>query len=914
VTGDDATTSVGTGTPDPGQAADPRGAGYPERWEADVVLRDGATAHLRPITPVDADRLQRLHVGQSAESVYFRFFAPMPRLSEADLTRFTHVDHVDRVALVATIGEDIVGVGRYDRVDDQSAEVAFTISDQHHGRGLGSVLLEHLAAAAWENRVRRFVADVLPTNRKMLAVFRDAGYEVTHHYDDGVLSLRFDIEPTHTQRAVMEAREHHGESRSVQALLSPRSVAVFGADAGPESLGYRILTDLATGGFTGQLHAVHPTAAEVAGVPAHPDLGDIGAPVDLAVLAVPAEQALDVVHACARHGVRGLVVLSTGFGETGPEGLALQGELVRTARANGMRVLGPCSWGVINTAEEVRLNVSLSPELPRPGRLALFCQSGALSVSVLGEARRRDLGLSSFVSAGNRADVSGNDCSQYWEEDPATDAVGLYLESFGNPRKFARIVRRLGRRKPVIVVKSGTTRFAAVPGHAVRETRAPRGAFDALMRQCGCIHVENVHQLFDVAQLVIQQPLPEGPRVAVVANSTALAALIADACADWGLDVVHGPVAVADQADPSDFRDALVAAFAHPRVQSVVAAFIPSLTAGAAPMRAVLAEVSGTTRIPVVACLLGADRDTPGTGASEAGTQARPVPTFATPEEAVRALAAATRYGAWRRRDPGPWVDPPGQDPRAAEQFVAGVLAAHPGGTLLTDEQAGELLACYGLSLWPSERVSTADEAVAAAQRLGWPVAVKVGVPQLRHRPDLGGVRRDIARARHLRQNVAQLHERFGPLDPGGLVVQRMAPPGVACAVRSVEDPLFGPVVSFGLSGDASDLLGDIAHRIPPLTTRDVRELVRSVRAAPRLLGQDGFPAVHVGALEEVIARVSCLADDRPEVAELELNPVLVGESGAHVLGARIRVLPPPVRADSHRRVLSLPGRPGPRV
>jgi len=576
------------------------------------------------------------------------------------------------------------------------------------------------------------------------------------------------------------------------------------------------------------------------------------------------------------------------------------------ARANGMRVVGPASWGVINADPNVRLNISLADPLPPSGRLGLFCQSGALSVAVLDATRRRNLGVSTFLSAGNRADVSGNDCMQYWEEDERTDAVGLYLESIGNPRKFSRIARRLSRRKPIIVIKSGTSGFGVPPGHAVRQTRTPREAFDAMLRQSGCIRVENVHQLFDVAQLLIQQPPPAGRRVAVVGNSDALGALIADACVGWDLEVVHGPVCLEPQADAAQFRAALDKAFADPTVDSVVAAFVPPLATDSTDVAQALTGAASGTRLPVVACFLGMSGLRESLSAGD-----RVIPTYATPEEAVRALASATRYGSWRQRDPGTRVDPPGCDRARAEQLVTEHLAAHPDGVDLDCEQSLQLLACYGVRLWPTVPVADADDAVAAADRLGWPVALKTTAPYLKHRVDLGGVRLDIGNAQELREAYVRMREQLTPLGGGDLAVQAMCPPGVASIVRSVEDPLFGPVISFGLAGDASDLLGDVSHRIPPLTDVDVADLVRSVRAAPKLFGHRGARPVDVDALEDVIARVSCLADDRPELYELELHPVVVAESGASVLGATIRLAPPSGRTDTGRRELTAAPEPG---
>ena len=872
---------------------------YPSHWEADVVLVDGGTAHLRPIRPADAEALQRFHLAQSPESVYLRFFAPMPRLSEKDLHRFTHVDHADRVAFVTTVSGEIIGIGRYDRIDATTAEVAFNISDAHHGRGLGSVLLEHLAAAAREHGLHRFVAEVLPQNRKMIAVFRDAGYEVSHRYEDGVITLGFQIDPTDKSLAVMEAREHRAESRSLGALLNPASVVIIGAGRREGTVGHQLLKHMIGAGFTGDLHVVHPEADAVQGVAAHRRLADVPGSVDLAVIAVPGRAVLDVVAECAAKGVRGLVVVSGGFAEEGAEGLARQRELVLLARGNGMRVVGPNSWGMINAEAGRRLNVSLVPVLPPAGRIGLFAQSSATSVVALDELSRRGLGVSTFVSTGNRADVSGNDCLQYWEEDLQTDVVGLYLESIGNPRKFSRIARRLSRRKPVIVVKSGRASFGAPPGHAVRHSRTPGEAFDSLLAQSGCIQVDTVRQLLDVAQLVTAQPLPAGPRVAVVANTHGLAALLSDLCASWELQVAGTPAVLATTAPPEQFRAAAQAAFDAPDVDAVVAAFVPPLATHAGELAEMLSRLSASARQPLVACFLGMS------GLQEQLSVARVVPTYPSPEEAVRALAKVTRYRTWRDSDPGTRVERPDCDRAGARAFVEDLIERHPEGVTLDPRRTGELLARYGITLWPALPVTDHRDAVEAARRLGWPVALKTTAPHLRHRADLGGVRLGINGPAELADHVVAMHRVMQPLGGDDLVVQRMAPAGVACVVRTVEDPLYGPVVSFGVGGDATELLGDVAHRIPPLTDVDIAGLVASVRAAPKLFGHRGARPVDVAALEDVIARVSCLAQDLPEVAELELNPVVVSLEGVSVLDATIRIAPDPGRAGDGLRELT---------
>ncbi|WP_432495674.1 GNAT family N-acetyltransferase [Kineococcus gypseus] len=887
--------------------------GYPTRWEADVVLRDGGTAHVRPIRPSDADLVAAFHSRQSEESRYLRFFAPMPRLSARDLERFTNVDHVDRVALVATVGEDIVGIARFDAAppregSPRSAEVAFNISDDHQGRGLGSVLLEHLAAAARERGIRRFTADVLPQNAKMIGVFREAGFEVRQGYSDGVLDVSFAIDPTERSVDVMRAREQRAEARSVQALLSPSSVVVVGASRTPGSVGHRLLADVVTGGFTGEVHAVNAEAEPgelLLGVPVLRSVRDLPGPVDLAVVAVPAAAVVATVADCASQGVRGLVVVSSGFAETGPEGLERQRELVRIARANGMRVVGPNSYGVVNTDPAVRLNASLYADTPPAGRFGLFSQSGALAVTVLSSAQRRGLGLSTFVSAGNRADVSGNDLMQFWLDHEGTAAVGLYLESVGNPRKFSRVARTLARKKPVVVVKSGASGFGVPPGHAVRASRAPFEAVDSMLRQAGVIRVENVHQLFDVAQVAVHQPLPQGPRVAIVGNSDALGTLAADACVSWGLQVVRGPSAVAPYAPVEAFTAALESAFADPGVDAVVASWVPPTPAPDPAVAAAVARTAAAGAKTTVTCFLGTRSLSAAVADATEGVPADApvVPSYPTPEDAVRALAAVVRYAQWRRRDRGHPLAPRGVDLRAARALVERALAASPDGVELGPEDTAALLAAGGVDLLARAEVRGVEEAVAAAERLGWPVALKTVGEDLAGRQDLRGVRLGITNPVALAEAVADMRQVFGER-ADVLAVQHMAGLGVPCLVRSTEDPLFGPVVSFGVEGDPIDLMGDVAYRIPPLTDVDVADLVRSVKAAPKLFGHRGSPVMDVDALEDVVARVAVLADALPEVAELRLSPVLVAERGARVLGASVTLAPPQGRADPDRRTL----------
>ena len=879
---------------------------YPAQWEADVVLRDGSMAHVRPIRPEDADGIRRFHAGQSAESIYLRFFAPLKQLSDRDVRRFTEVDYHQRVALVATVHDEIIGIARYDCIDTDTAEVAFNISDAYQGRGVGSVLLEHLAAIAQEEGVRRFVADVLPQNRKMISVFTEAGYEVSHHYDDGVIAVSFTITPTEQSQAVVLAREHRAESVSMRGVLFPRAVAVVGASRRADSIGHQLLQNILTGGFTGSVFAVNPEAREVQGLQSYARIGDIGTPVDLAVIAVPAESVLDVVRDCAGAGVKALLVVSAGFAEAGPEGEVRQRELLRTARTSGMRVIGPNSFGIINSHPDVRLNASLAPALPPAGRFGLFAQSGALGVAVLASAARRNLGVSVFASAGNRVDVSGNDFMQYWIDDDDTTAVGLYLESMGNPRKFSRIARHLASTKPVIVVKSGVSSYGVPPGHRARATRVPPAAFDAMLRQAGVIRVENVHQLFDVAQLVVHQPLPHGNRVAIVGNSAALGALTAEACISWDLEVTHGPVSVSAEASAAESAVAIEAAFADERVDSVLTCFIPPLVTLDEEVAAAVAQASAGSEKPCAATFLGMRGVTGALSGKDVDAHGvrRAVPAYAMPEDAVRALAAATRYGEWRARDKGERVVPAGIDRLAAERLVDTVIAGSPAGRPLLADEVEQLLGHYGIRVWPTVAVTSADEAVAAAVELGYPVVLKSTSPLIRHQVGGSGVRVDLASETSVREAFATLCGRLAPLAANSFVVQRMAEPGVPCVINTTEDPLFGPVVSFSVAGPPTELLGDIGHRIPPLTDVDVSDLISSVRAAPLLHGHRGAAPVNRGALSDLIARASVLADEIPEVAFLDLNPVNAHPGGVDVLGAEVVVAPASVRKDTGRRAL----------
>ncbi|MFG2768016.1 bifunctional acetate--CoA ligase family protein/GNAT family N-acetyltransferase [Streptomyces rubiginosohelvolus] len=975
---------------------------YPDHWEADVVLRDGGTARIRPITTDDAERLVSFYEQVSDESKYYRFFAPYPRLSDRDVHRFTHHDYVDRVGLAVTIGGEFIGTVRYDRIDDRGrpasapadeAEVAFLVQDAHQGRGVASALLEHIAAVARERGIRRFAAEVLPANNKMIKVFRDGGYTQRRSFEDGSVHLTLDLEPTEKSLAVQRGREQRAEARSVQRLLAPGSVAVIGTGRTPGGVGRTVLRNLLAAGYTGRAYAVNRAfdegLATLDGVPAHRSLGEIDEQVDLAVIAVPAHRVPEAVADCGEHGVQGLVVLSAGYAERGAEGRELQRELVRQARSYGMRIIGPNAFGIINTAETVRLNASLAPESPARGRIGLFTQSGAIGIALLSGLHRRGAGLSSFISAGNRADVSGNDFLQYSFEDPDTDVALLYLESLGNPRKFTRLARRTAAVKPVVVVKGARHSGTNPPGHAVPVSRIPDTTVSALMRQAGVIRVDTVTEMVDAGLLLAGQPLPAGPRVAILGNSESLGLLTYDACLAEGLRP-RPPIDLTTAASPQDFRDALAEALADGTCDAVIVTAIPwvgengeaetgdgqvlaealtkAVAGGSAkPVAVVHVEIGGlaealaaasSTASPrprtaaprTVSPEAGADRaaatapeatkdragttapatpaartgpTAPGTarataalGTPASGTPAdatadpetppRPgrIPAYPAAERAVRALAEAVKYAQWRRQAAVPGKIPEFLDDTIDEAGAAALIEAQlatapdPRGRPLTHDEARELLGRYGIDVRPTLPAPDPEAAVAAAARLGYPVALKTTAPHLRHRADLGGVRLDVADEEALRRAYGELTDLLGK--PAELlpVVQAMAPRGVDTVVRASIDAAAGAILSFGLAGAPSELLGDTAHRLVPATDRDAAELIRSIRAAPVLFGWRGSAPVDTAALEELLLRLSRLVDDHPEVVSVALEPVVVAPQGLTVLGASVRLAPPPARSD----------------
>ncbi len=853
---------------------------YPSHWEADVVLTDGGTVHLRPITPADADRLQAMHSRLSPDTIYMRFFSMVRTLSARDVERLTTVDHDDRVAFVAVLRDELIGVVRYDRLPGTAdAEVAVVVEDAHQGRGLGPVLLEHLAAAGEERGIDRFVANVLPSNRRMIQVFRSAGFEVERHLSDGYVELEYPIHRTAASVSVARTREHRAEAESVARLLAPKAIAVVGASREPGTAGHEVYRSLLAHGFEGPVYPVNPVAPHVLGARAYADIRDVPDDVDLALIAVPADKVLAVVEACAEKRVRGLVVVSGGFADAGEEGRARLALVVQAARDGGMRLIGPNAMGIVNTDPAVSLHATFAAGHASPGRVGMFSQSGALAGTVLAILDRRSLGLSTFVSIGDRADVSGNDLLQYWQQDDRTDVVLLHLQGFGNPRKFARIAREVSLTKPVVALKSGRG--------------AGDVAVDALFRSAGVIRVDTLAQLLETGQLLALQRLPQGRRVGIVGTSSALAAMAADSCRAEGLDVVTlsegvqgdlralagttetaNPVDLGPLAAPDQLATALRLVASSGEVDALIVLVTPHADddgLGAA-IRDLGADVT------VLASFLGHDGVPPAlavqVGDEPAGRGS--VPSYASPESAAMALGRAVGYLEWLGR-------PQGEVPLLVGEPVELAELPHDG-SWIPAAAAAAVLAAYGLKTWPTARVGSVKAAVAAAEELGWPVALKHPDDRWRNRVDLGAVRLSLDDPTVVAEEWRAVQELMGPTD---LLVQPMAPPGVSTVVRLVQDPAVGPLISLRLGGVAADLLADPLTRTLPLTDLDAAELVRSIRGSVLFEGHD------TKALEDLLLRLARLAEDLPEVAEVLLDPVLVGRSGVTLLHAGVRLLPP---------------------
>jgi acyl-CoA synthetase (NDP forming)/RimJ/RimL family protein N-acetyltransferase len=874
-----------------------------------ALLTDGTTVLIRPARPADTEAVRAMHAAMSPDNLYLRFFSMSPRNAEPEATRVCREPGPDHAALLAWLGDRLVGVASYEPEPERgTAEVAFAVPDDMHGRGIATLLLEHLVSVGRERGLHAFTAQALAENQPMVTVFADAGLPVHRKMADGVIELTFPIPSADDDRTLdgyldsVAARESRADVASLQHLLRPASVAVVGASRRRATVGREILHNIVTGGFAGAVYPVNPRATSLEGQHCLASVEELPEQVDLAVLAVPVAAVVDVAEHCGRRGVRSLVVITSGLGASGPDLLAV-------CRRHGMRLVGPNCFGV--AVPPFGLDATFAAARPAPGVAGLVVQSGGIGISLLEHLSKLGIGVSSFASVGDKYDVSSNDMLTWWEQDGQTKLAILYVESFGSPRKFARTARRVGQRMPVLTVVGG--RSAAGQVAAASHTAAaatPVVTQEALFGQAGIIAVTGLGELVEVAALLAAQPLPAGERVAIVTNAGGAGVLAADACGDHGLQVpvlaaatrrrlagllpsgaaVTNPVDTTAAVTQDAFRTCLEAVAADDGIDAVLAVTVPTAIADlgeavrasrvAKPLAAAALNQHETVRLLPCEERQGGDL----------GVRAA-VPAYAFPESAVRALGQATRYRAWRDRRHGQVPELNGLRTMDAKAQVTAFLRANPEGGWLPQQDARDLLGCYQIPLVPTRSAVDEEGAVQAAAGFGGPVVLKAEAADLVHKTEAGAVKLSLHGEAEVRAAYEELSAAFGARLTR-VLVQPMLSGGVEVLVGVVQEPVFGPLVVFGLGGVATEVIGDHAARLIPLTNADADDLIHSVHAAPLLFGHRGTQPVDTTALADVLLRVSRLASDLPEVAELDLNPVVATAGAAQAVDARIRVTP----------------------
>lgn len=881
-----------------------------ENYTTDAILKDGRTVHIRPIMPADGEKVWQLWLRLSPETIRLRFLGSR-RLSREEIPYYTHLDMRDRFALVAEIGERIVGVSRFDRLPahPDTAEFAVLVEDAEQGRGIGTALMRALVPAAEDLGITRFEGDVLRDNEKMLHVLRSAGLEPAYQGEDGVLHTAFTTIPTERFLAAGDEHDQQAAVAALSAVLAPDAIAVVGASRDPQSIGGLVFGNLLRGGFNGPVYPVNPNAAYVQSVATYKTLSDCPTVPEMVLVCVPAPLVREVVEEAGRLGTKAVVIISSGFAETDGEGPQRERAVMATARSYGVRVVGPNCMGVLNAKADVRMNGTFSRAFPSPGQVGFLSQSGALGLAILSSANQLGLGFTTFGSVGNKADLSGNDFLQYWEGDPDTEVILLYLESFGNPRKFGRLARRISRTKPIVAVKSG--RSSAGERAASSHTGALAAgdvAVDALFRQAGVLRVDTLEEMFNVATVLANQPVPQGRGVGILTNGGGPGILAADACEAHGLKVpelepatvarlreflppeagIRNPVDAIASASANDYGRAMRVLAQDPSIHALLVIFIPPMVTRpedvAREMAAAQREIGEA--MPVLGVFMQ-DENLP------EELHAARIPTFAFPEDAAKALGHVAWYGDWRSRPLGNVVEVDDADVNVARAVVEEALPAGVDEAWLSAGQNGRLLSAFGIPIARSQVVYSGEEAAAFQTELGVPVAVKTAAPV--HKTELGGLRLDLNTGEKAAEAVDQIRlalEEAGRQDlvEHGFLVQEMIGDGVEMAIGVSYDPTFGPLLMTGMGGTLVELLKDVSVRIHPLTDVDVEEMLTQLRGYPLLAGYRGSKRVDLEAFKALLFRVSALVEAVPEIDEVDLNPVFARQHGAAVVDARVKL------------------------
>ena len=878
-----------------------------------ALLTDGSTVEIRPAEHDDVQVIRDLHAGMSPDNIYLRFFSLSPVNAEQEARRVCRAPDPDHVALVAWRAGEAVGVASYEMNGTEAsgsartAEVAFTVADGMHRHGIGTLLLDHLVSIARQRHVRAFTAETLVENAEMLGVFAAAGLPVHRTFSGGVVELTIPLPSGDGGGSLsryleaVDRRESRADIASLSHLLTPASVAVVGASRRELAVGTQVLRNVVEGGFAGAIYPVNPHAAELCGLPCVSSAGDLPLGVDVAIVAVPAPAVVEVAQECGRRGVRCLVVITSGLGDAGTG-------LLETCRRHGMRLVGPNCFGIAMPG--IGLDATFGRNRAAAGTAGLAVQSGGVGISLTEHLTSLGIGVSSFVSMGDKYDVSGNDLLTWWEQDQQTKLAVLYLESFGNPRRFARTARRVGLAMPVLTVLAGRSQDGqrAAQSHTAAAA-TPVVTREALFDQAGIIVTSSLGELIEIAAFLSCQPHPLGRQVVVVTNAGGAGVLAADACADNGLllaalseptrcrlrellpdgATIANPVDTTAAVSENAFRACLEAVAADEAVDAVISVAVPTAMAdlGQAMIAANLAK-------PLAAALLDQEPDVrllarAGTGTD--GDLFGAVPCYAYPEGAARALGRAARYGIWRNRPPG--HVPELADVRAddARMLVTSFLAEHSSGGWLPAAAVRDLLDCYQIPQVRTVLASSEQDAVAASASIGGPVVLKAEVKGLVHKTDAGAVRLDLRSPADVAAAYRDLAARFGR-DLSRVLVQPMVHDGTEVLIGVAQEPVFGPLIVFGTGGITADIASDHSARLSPLTETDARDLIAGTRVARLLDGYRGTPAADLDAVAGVLLRVSRLADDLPEVAEFDLNPLIARADGCIAVDARIRLTP----------------------